>query len=352
MPLAIVFSASQLNTGEQPGFVVGSAGFSMAQRQLLRKSLSRSPELPQWRLVETGHVDAWIVNGASCALSGDTSLRISPSAADEQPLTIDMSDSTRPVAFAVPVSEQNIEPRCVFDLTQPGPLAEVLLDFDASLVQVHAQWLLGMQVVELGAEARHRVFHVTWRDKLLAIVDFRRGEAAIAADLLPIHVQNCQWSRRPDSAGEHPAGFVRSSPARLAWEYVRRSAREQLPDRYRNQTIFYRSRPRVPAGWLTDLQLLLLRELGGRPQTMAALCAELKHPAAVLVRELACLYYGGAITTTSTKATQAGAGDSSGGSASDSLQSSPASGGGGNSARGFRSEATVPAALKSATRSG
>lgn len=349
----MIFSASQLNTGEQPGFFAGSAGFSISQRQLLRESLSRSPDLPQWRLAETRRVDAWIVNGASCALSEDTSLCIAPSAADEQPLTIDIADGTRPVAFAAPLAEQNIEPRCVFDLTQPRSLRQVLLDFDASLVQVHAQWLLGMQVVELGAEARHRIFHVTCRDELLAVVDFRRGEAAVAADVLPLHVQNCHWSRHPDAASLTPAGFVRSSPARLAWEYVRRSAREQLPDRYRKQTIYYRSRPRVPAGWLTDLQLLLLRELGRRPQTLAALCEELKHPAGEVGRELACLYYAGAITTTATKAWKAGAGgDSTGDSEGDALQSSPTNGRDGDSARRFRSEATVPAALKSDTTSG
>jgi hypothetical protein len=121
-----------------------------------------------------------------------------------------------PVAFATPISAPGLKPLLTFDPASPATVQRLLLDFDALLRMEHAQWLLGLQVVQLGAAARHAVFKVNCRDKLLAVVDFRRGEAAVAPDLRPLEVQRSDWIRLPDEGTPAPSHFARSSPAQLS----------------------------------------------------------------------------------------------------------------------------------------
>jgi hypothetical protein len=333
--------ARELDSGEQPTFFVGAIGFAPEQRELITASLQRSPDLPNWAVHDVRASDARLVNGAKCRLQPNGSIRVAPGLPHERTVTLDLSGSERPIAFAVPLADHHIEPRCWFDVMQPKSLQRVLLEFDASLRLARAQWQLGMHLVRIGAQARHSVFHVSCRDKLLAVFDFRRGEAAIAPDAQPLELHHCEWSKRPEAAGGAPAHYVRSTPAQLAWHYVRHSEHDHLPMRYRTQPIYYRTRLRVPVAWLTDTQLSLLRELAVRPQTLSTLSDCLNKPEATLSRDLACLYFAGSITTTAGKALGSGLGDStSAGFASSGAIFRP-------DRAALRGDPTVPAALAS-----
>jgi hypothetical protein len=248
------------------------------------------------------------------------------------------------VAFALPLAAEGIEPRCTFEVDSRASLHGVLLQFDIAMRFARAQFVLGSQIVQLGARLRHGVFHLTARGRLLAALDFRRGEAALSPHMDPGHVKEASWARRPPGAGVLPPGFVRSSPAQLSWNYLRRTERDLLPARYRQETISYRGTPRVPVSWLRDSQLAVLGELSARSAQLDALSQRTGMQAEQLSKDLASLYYAGAITTTSSKAarpTAVGERDSG-----PSLAPEFASVLTANDAAPFRSALTVPANLR------
>jgi hypothetical protein len=160
---------------------------------------------------------------------------------------------------------------------------------------------------------RHEIFHLMHHGNLIAVLDFRKGNAGLAPTLHPAAVQEAEWHKRPTGAGSTPPGFIASSPAQLAWTYVRRSERDMLPHAYREQTIYFRRVPRVPSRLLGDTELVLLRALSIHPGTLADLTQRTGVAVARLNHALACLYYAGSITTTPSKAARphaSSAGDS------------------------------------------
>jgi hypothetical protein len=330
-------------SGETPSLWLGLVGFAADQHRAIIQIVSaRSGDLPRWELGGFGEADAWLLNGPGCRVRPDATVEVVPALPSEQRITLDLSDVDRPVAFATPVPD-DLEPRCTFDVASPASVQAVLEQFDAWLRLERAQFELGAQVIRLGAALRHGVFHLMHRDRLLAVLDFRKGQAGLAPALHPADVMQAEWRRRPDGAAAIPPGFVASSTAQLAWTYVRRSGRDMLPQHYREMTIYFRRVPRVPARLLQDTQLVLLRELSIRPSSRDVLAERTGIESAQLDHALACLYYGGAITTTPSKAARPNATQ-----ASDSVRdsSNPVSLLSGQGPLPSRSEPTVPATLK------
>jgi hypothetical protein len=288
-------------TGEAPRLWLGLAGFDADGRGAISQMLTRSPDLPRWEMSRFAGADAWLLNGPRCRVGPDTTLDVSPGLPTDKSVKLDLSDVDRPVAFATPVPEE-LEPRWTFDVGSPPSVEAVLLHFDIWLRFERAQFELGAQVIRLGAALRHSVFHLMQHGNLLAVLDFRKGRAGLMPALHPEAVQCAEWHKRPAAAGDIPPGFVASSPAQLAWTYVRRSERDMLPQHYREQTIYFRRVPRVPLRLLGDTQLLLLRELSIQPSTLARLAERTETSREHLDHALACLYYAGSITTTSSKA--------------------------------------------------
>jgi len=285
---------------EQPVFSLGLAGFDAAGRAAIEAALARSPAMPQWRIAPFGDADAWFANGPRCRASGDH-LRVAPGVPTELSVSLDVSSLDRPLAFATPLAPE-IQARYRFDAGSTGAIQGVLLQFDACLRLARAEFALGRQVVELGARLRHRIFHVSLRNRLLAVLDFRRGIAGLSPQLQPGDLRDAEWVARPEGAGAIPEHFVTRSTAQLAWTYAQRSPNDLLPSRYREQTIHYRGAPRVPLHLLRDSQLLLLKELVGRSASLAELGQRTSLAAARIERDLTCLYFASAITTTATKA--------------------------------------------------
>jgi hypothetical protein len=286
---------------EVPRLWLGLAGFDADQRSAIAQMLNRSPDLPRWELSTFSGADAWVLNGDRCRVASNGTLEVVPGLPSEKRLRLDLSDVDRPVAFATPVPG-DLEARCTVDPGSPASVQGMLLQFDVWLRFERAQFELGAHVIRLGAALRHGVFHLMRDGNLLAVLDFRKGNAGLAPGLHPADVAHAQWHKRPAAAADIPPGFVSSSPVQFAWTYVRRSERDMLPQQYREQTIYFRRVPRVSLRLLGDTQLLLLRELSIQPSTLAGLAERTEIAREELDHALACLYYAGSITTTAAKA--------------------------------------------------
>ncbi len=287
---------------EQPILWLGMSGFAPQQRATLEASLARPAGLPRWRTCAFVDADAWWVNGAKVRLLPDGNLKVAAGLPTERALHLDLSEVDRPVAFASPLASSDFEPRCTFDPASEPSMHAVLLQFESWLWLIRAQFVLGAQIIRSGARLRRGIFHVSRGGRLLAVLDFQRAKAAVAPHAHPVDLWEAQWDKRPTGARDLPESFVHLTPAKLAWAYVRRTDRKLLPERYREQTIYYRHVPAVPLRWLRDSQLMLLRELCGEPGTLASLRQSTGLPLDQMEHDLACLYYAGAITTTQAKA--------------------------------------------------
>jgi hypothetical protein len=289
---------------EQPILWLGVSGFSPEQRDALEAALVRTQELPRWRLGAFGEADAWWVNGEKVRVAPDGNLKVAPGLPNDQALRLDLAEVDRPIAFAAPLGCDDFEPQVLFDPASPPSTQAVLLQFDSWLWLVRAQFVLGAQIIERGAELRHGVYHVSSQGRLLAVLDFAQGKGAVLPRAHPVDLAQARWDRRPAGARDLPETFVRVTPAQLAWTYVSRTDRDLLPRRYREATIYFRHAPGVPIRWLRDSQLNLLRELAADPGTLQGLYQRTGLPLRQLERDLTALYYGYAITTTRAKAAQ------------------------------------------------
>lgn len=287
---------------EQPVLWLGMSGFPPRERALLEASLERQPGLPRWRCCAFGDADAWWVNGAKVRLMPDGNLKVAAGLPTEHALNLNPAEVDRPVAFALPLGADDFEPRCTFDPVSASSIEGVLSQFDQWLWLVRAQFVLGAQIIHRAAELRRAVYHVSHAGRLLAVLDFQQGKAALAPRVNPVDLWDAEWRKRPPGANDLPRSFQPVTPAQLAWTYVRRTDRDMLPPRYRTQTIYYRHVPGVPLRWLRDSQLTVLRELSAEPGTIDALRQRTGLPLATLEHDLSCLYYAYAITTTRGKA--------------------------------------------------
>ena len=291
-------------TIEQPILWLGMAGFLPQQRRVLETSLVRPDKLVHWRISAFGDADAWWVNGAQVSLLPGGNLRVAAGLPTEHALNLNLSDVDRPVAFALPLAADDFEPRCTFDPVSEPSVQDVLLQFESWLWLTRAQFALGAQIVHRGAELRGGIYHVSHGSRLLAVLDFHHGHAALLPRAHPAELWAARWDRRPVGAHDLPESFVRATPAQLAWTYVRRTERDMLPARYRTGKVYYRQVPGVPLRWLRDSQLLVLRELSVEAATLDRLCQRTGMPLADIEHDLTCLYYAGAVTTTRGKAAE------------------------------------------------
>lgn len=288
---------------EQPILWLGMAGFGPALRAQLEAALAESAGHARWRVCTLGEADAWWVNGAGVRVMPGGNLKVAAGLPTERALNLDLSEVDRPVAFAAPLASPDFEPACVFDPASPPSIHAALLQLENWLRSLRARFVLGKQIIQRGTQLRQGVFHISHGGKLLAVLDFVGGKAAIAPSAHPIDLWEATWQKRPVLARDLPSAFIHLTPSQLAWSYVRRTDQDMLPMRYRTDTMYYRGPPDVPVNWLRDSQLMLLRELAAEPGNVAALRQRTGLPFETVVHDLACLYYAGAITTTKRKGT-------------------------------------------------
>jgi hypothetical protein len=286
---------------EMPAFWIGAAGFSAQQRTIIEASL-RPTAGAAWRLSKFGDADAWLINGAKCRMTADGNLRVSPGVATEAAFNLDMRATNRPVAFATPIADANLEPHLTFDANSSADVQRTLAQFDSWLGFARAQFALGAQIVMRGALLRHCLYHVHHQGKLLAILDFWHGDAALSPQMTAEDLEAATWDQHPAGARILPPGFAQFRPAQLAWRYVLRSSEIPLPARYKNRTIYYRRVPRVPLSWLRDSHLRLLKDLSVKCASLSELSQRTGIVSPQIERDLSCLFHAGAITTTESKA--------------------------------------------------
>ncbi len=291
----------------QPVLTLGLLGFSPSQRtDLAGKAQHATPGGQAWRLSGFWEADAWWINGSNTRLLPDGNLRVQAGMPTERAVTLSMEEVNRPIAFSTPLTSKAIEPRCAFSPDSQAQIEAVLMQFVDWLQPVLFKAALGGRIIDRGTALRGRVYHVRHQSRLLAVLDFRRGKAALLASAHPTDLLNAVWDQRPPSASEAPPGFIACTPAQIIWTHVRHSGQDQLPERYRSETIYYRHVPRVPMAWLGDSMLSLLSTLSGEPCDLRSLGQRTGIESTTLARDLACLYYAGAITTTPMKAAQTG----------------------------------------------
>ena len=286
---------------ERPRFWISLVGFDAAQRRRLADSLATMPGSVSWREGEFADADGWLVNGARLRILQDGNVEVEPGLASERTVKLDLAQVDRPVAFATPLPE-DFEPLATFDPAVEASLYAVLLRMEAWLALRRAQFALGRAIVGRGATLRHTVHHLAVDGKLVAVLNFQTGKAALSPNLHPEHIPMAAWTRRPPGAGETPPGFLAFTIAQISWSYVRRTEQKLLPARYLRETIYYRHVPRVPTHWMRDSQLQLLHELAAEGANASALQERTGLSHEQMLHDLSCLYYAGAITTTSTKA--------------------------------------------------
>lgn len=175
-----VLTKSVVVASDQPILWLGISGFWPEQRVALEACLEGPQGQSQWRFCSFGDADAWLVNGGKVRILADGNLRVSPGLPTEQSIRLNLSEVDRPVAFAKPLPSTEFEPRCTFDPTAPANIHGVLLQFETWLRLVRAQFVLGSQIIQLGAQLRHGIYHVSNRGNLLAVLDFRAGTVGMS----------------------------------------------------------------------------------------------------------------------------------------------------------------------------
>ena len=101
----------------------------------------------------------------------------------------------------------------------------MLAQFDHWVWLVRAQFVLGAQIIHRAPQLRRGVYHVGHAGRLLAVLDFLHGKAAIAPHAQSLDLWQAQWLKRPIGAHDLPESFTPATPAHLVRTYVRRTDR-------------------------------------------------------------------------------------------------------------------------------
>lgn len=286
-----------------PTLCLGMVGFSPEQRATMAAIVTRRrPGQPAWRVGRFWEADAWWVNGSRISVLADGNLRVMPGRPQEHMLTLRLDEVHRPVAFSTPLASSELEVVCTFDPASEAGIEATLKRFDHWLRPLLFKAELGALILERGTALRGNIYHVCQKERLLAVLDFRHGKAAVLPTAVAEDLRGAEWEHRPRSAHDLPQSFHACTPAQLVWTYASHTARDLLPARYRTETVYYRHEPRVPMAWLGDSTLRVLSALFTEPCNMRTLGLRTGIDDTTLARDLSCLYYAGAVTTTAFKA--------------------------------------------------
>lgn len=288
---------------EQPILCLGLAGFTPEQRERLQLLLRQLPSgRVVWRVGPFAEADAWLVSGEKCRLVAADTLKILAGLPTERTVQLDLDEVDRPIAFSLPLSSDDFDPKHTFDLRVADSLSGVLQHFENWLRPLRSQFVLGGQLIAREHELLPGIYHVSHKGQLLAVMDFHEWRIGILRKADPADLELAQWDRRPLAAHDIPSHFLRSTLTHLRWIYVQRTDGDVLPPRYRSKPVYFRQAPAVPMRWIRDSQLVLLRELSQAAGDFDALLQRTGLTPAELTRDLASLYFAGSVTTTPDKA--------------------------------------------------
>lgn len=283
---------------EQPVLGLGLLGFAEPVGLRLQGWAAQSPAgWPIWRLCDPHLADAWLIAGESVEVLGRDEVVIRHPFGSGERLTLNRAEVDRPLAFASPLPEGFVSAE-FFDADNESSLRQRLQRFEAWLRPLRTQFALGAEL--MGRIDQYRsggVVHVTLSDKLLAVIDIPRWQAALSIPARPVDLSMAEWTHGANLSREVPPSFIRLPLYRVMWGYAVRTQRDVLPPRYREQRVYLRRVPRLPAHWFDETHLMLMRELMTRPATLEQLVERTGLSEHEILRSLGALYHGGALTT-------------------------------------------------------
>ena len=283
---------------EQPVLGLGLLGFADPVGVRLQEWAAQSPAgWPLWRSCDPHLADAWMIAGDSVEVLGRDEVVIRHPFDSGERLTLNRAEVDRPLAFASPLPEGFASAE-FFEADVESSVRQRLQRFEAWLRPLRTQFALGAEL--MGRIDQYRsggVVHVTLSEKLLAVIDIQRWQAALSIPARPVDLSMAEWRHGKGLSLEVPPSFIRLPLHRVMWGYAVRTQRDVLPARYREQRVYLRRVPRLPAHWFDELHLMLMRELMTRPATFDQLLQRGACSESELLRHLGALYHGGALTT-------------------------------------------------------
>jgi len=279
---------------EFPVLRLGLAGYTAAEESSLANALHEHPQEGNWRIAGLAEADAWCINGSRAQVLPDQSLRIAPGLSTSRAIRVNLSEIDGPLAFSHPPAALH-RAVCTFDPASPDSIRAMRSTFETAMRPTLLQFHLASRILEDKLPINSGVFHVSLQGRLVALVGMRAG-AGVSLAVTPAELRRAQWSRRPDAADDMPAKFERIDFDQLMWQYATRTARDCIPSHYRDNRLYLRRPPRLALHLLNDQVLLLVRELGFTPSTLAELAQRTGIAEPALSRHLGSLYMVGSIT--------------------------------------------------------
>ena len=300
---------SESTAADAPLLKFAMIGFCSKVRQQIIDAVKTKPRSSvAWQESAFSAADCWLVCGEktrllpSAAGTQETTLRVSAGLPTEQARILVLSDVKRPLAFSVPMQNNEISPQLAFDPSSQKSVHDVLTQFHSYMKPTLGRFVLGKQLTKREADLRVAVYHVTHNGQLLAVLDFSTWRIGLLPNVDPDHLERAVWEKRPTQANAIPEHFLSTDLAELRWTYAQHASRDVLPARYQNELIYFRQSPRVPLSWLTDSHLLLLQELSIQPGTVQTLAKRCGIAPDQVRHDLAGLYFAVSLTTTPGKA--------------------------------------------------
>jgi hypothetical protein len=291
---------------ELPRLRLGTVGFTAPQQTRLQAILSNLQGGLPWRLARFPDADAWCVNGARTVAMPDDSVAVAAACADGRHIRLQTNDSNHPVVFSSPIRAKLPSSCVTFDLESPESTHAMLAKLEGWLRPTAIQFWLGGQIYRQGLDLSCSAFHVSVNGKLQAVISRRNGIGMLPiAD--PLRLHEAIWARRPEEADEIPRHFVRRGLAEVLWTFAVRTDRDLLPASMRTGLIYWCRAPQVSQRLLSDLHLLVIRELAHVPSSLDQLHQRTAVPVADIARALAALRVVGAISSDKQKAQAASA---------------------------------------------
>jgi hypothetical protein len=282
---------------------LGLAGFNDREQDVVRAAVARFRP-SRWLCGGMDGADAWLINGARIARMQGSQLRVIDVDAARQASAILLDAGSRPSAVAVASPGQvHADTQLLFDLRKPETLMPVLAEFDRRLHPAKVRYWTAAHLVEHNATVGKAIFELRAGAELLAVADMK-GEVAIFPDASEASFDRAAWKHRARRTVTVPPAFERHSLAQLMWQYTTRTARDLLPERYREGAIFFRRAPRIDPQLIEDLHLRVMRELALGPLSLDELQAGLGAGREAVCRAVAALYYVGSITSNPERASQ------------------------------------------------
>jgi hypothetical protein len=283
---------------EQPVLGLGLLGFAEPAGVRLQRWAGQALEgWPTWHVCDPHLADAWMIAGASVEVLGRDEVVIRHPHGSDERLTLNRAEVDRPLAFATPLPDGFASAE-FFDADSEASVRQRLQRFEAWLRPLRTQFTLGALLVERQDRLRSGgVVHLRLGERLLAVIDVQRWQAGLLIPARPVDLASAEWVHGASLSKELPPSFIRLPLYRVMWTYAVRTQRDVLPARYREERLYLRRVPRLPAHWFDAQHLQLMRDIMARPATFSQLLARTAWQETDLCHHLAALYHAGGLTT-------------------------------------------------------